>query len=87
MVEGQRLELSARETQLLELLLRRVGRVVSKSALLQGAYEWDEGVGPNAVEVQIHRLRRKLVEAGLEIRTVRGLGYLMKVQEAAGQAA
>jgi DNA-binding response OmpR family regulator len=87
MVEGQRLELSARETQLLELLLRRVGRVVSKSALLQGAYEWDEGVGPNAVEVQIHRLRRKLGEAGLEIRTVRGLGYLMKVQEAAGQAA
>jgi DNA-binding response OmpR family regulator len=87
LIEGQRIDLSARETQLLELLLRRVGRVVSKSALLQGAYEWDEGVGPNAVEVQIHRLRRKLGEAGLEIRTVRGLGYLLQVQEAAGQAA
>jgi DNA-binding response OmpR family regulator len=87
LVEGRRIELSARETQLLELLLRRVGRVVSKSALLQGAYEWDEGVGPNAVEVQIHRLRRKLGEAGLEIRTIRGLGYLMKAQEATGQPA
>jgi two-component system OmpR family response regulator len=86
-VDGQWLQLPARELALLELLVQRVGRVVSKSALLQGAYEWDEEVGPNAIEVHIHRLRRKLFGAGVEIRTVRGLGYLLKGEEPRVRAA
>lgn len=82
----RRLDLSARETTLLELLLRRAGRVVSKEALLQGTYDWDTAVAPNAIEVQVSRLRRKLAPVGLDIRTVRGLGYLLEPSTGAPEA-
>jgi two-component system OmpR family response regulator len=73
----QRVELSGREFGVLELLARRAGRVVSKEQMLESLAGWDEDVGPNAIEVYIHRLRRKLEPCGLEIRTIRGLGYLL----------
>lgn len=73
----QRVELSGREFGVLELLARRAGRVVSKEQMLESLTGWDEDVGPNAIEVYIHRLRRKLEPCGLEIRTIRGLGYLL----------
>ena len=83
-VGAQRLELSGRETQILETLMKRAGNVVSKSVLMQRSYTWDDEVAPNAVEVQIHRLRKKLAPSGVEIQTVRGLGYLL--QDAAHRA-
>lgn len=75
---GERaLALSARETEVLEILLNHAGRVTAKEAIADRLTGWDEGVGENAVEVYIHRLRRKLEGSGASIRTLRGLGYLL----------
>ena len=76
-LKGSPLELSARELGVLEVLMMRSGRVVNKEQLAEQLYGWDEEVGPNAIEVYIHRLRRKLEPAGVTIRTIRGLGYLL----------
>lgn len=70
--------LSAREVEVLEILLAHAGRVVAKETIADRLAGWDEGVGENAVEVYIHRLRRKLQNSGVAIRTLRGLGYLLE---------
>lgn len=72
------LVLSARELSVLEILLAHVGRVIAKEAIADRLTGWDEGVGDNAVEVYIHRLRRKLIDSGVSIRTLRGLGYMVE---------
>jgi two-component system OmpR family response regulator len=77
-LSGEPLELSAREFGVLEVLMLRSGRVVNKEQLADQLYGWDEEVGPNAIEVYVHRLRRKLEPAGVVIRTIRGLGYLLE---------
>jgi len=77
-LNGEPLELSAREIGVLEVLMLRSGRVVNKEQLAEQLYGWDEEVGPNAIEVYVHRLRRKLEPAGVTIRTIRGLGYLLE---------
>ncbi|HTT39993.1 MAG TPA: response regulator transcription factor [Burkholderiales bacterium] len=77
-VKEEALELSAREVALLEALLLSAGRVVSKDQLADRLYGINDGVGPNAIEVFVHRLRRKIEPAGVVIRTVRGLGYLVE---------
>ena len=74
-VRGEPLDLSARELALLELLLQRADRMVNKTQLLDHMCEWGEEVSLNAIEVYVHRLRRKLEAAGVEIVTVRGVGY------------
>ena len=71
------LELSPRELALLELLLMRAGRVVSKEQMVNHLYGWGDPVADNAIEVNVYRLRKKLEPLGCEIRTVRGMGYLM----------
>ncbi|MGC8469814.1 MAG: response regulator [Acetobacteraceae bacterium] len=78
-VAGTPLRLSMRETALLELLMRRAGRVVTREAIEQSLYGFDEPLGSNAVEVLVHRLRRKLQDAGasLSVHTLRGVGYLL----------
>ncbi|HEX9179414.1 MAG TPA: winged helix-turn-helix domain-containing protein, partial [Burkholderiales bacterium] len=68
---------SARELGLLEVLVQRGGRVVSKQQLLDHLCEWGEEVSENAIEVYVHRLRKKL-EPSVRIRTVRGLGYALE---------
>jgi two-component system OmpR family response regulator len=77
-LDGEALDLSARELGVLEVLMLRSGRVVNKDQLAEQLYGWDEEVGPNAIEVYVHRLRRKLEPAGVTIRTIRGLGYLLE---------
>ena len=72
------LSLSAREIEVLEILLSHAGRVTAKEAIADRLTGWDEGVGENAVEVYIHRLRRKLEGSDAVIRTLRGLGYLLE---------
>jgi two-component system OmpR family response regulator len=72
------LDLSAREVALLEALLLSAGRVVSKDQLADRLYGVSDEVGPNAIEVFVHRLRRKIEAAGVSIRTIRGLGYLVE---------
>jgi two-component system OmpR family response regulator len=78
MLNGTPLELSARELGVLEVLMLRSGRVVNKEQLAEQLYGWDEEVGVNAIEVYVHRLRKKLEPAGVTIRTIRGLGYLLE---------
>jgi two-component system OmpR family response regulator len=77
-LNGVPLELSARELGVLEVLMLRSGRVVNKEQLAEQMYGWDEEVGANAIEVYVHRLRKKLEPAGVTIRTIRGLGYLLE---------
>jgi two-component system OmpR family response regulator len=77
-LHGQPLELSARETGLLEVLLQRTGRLVSKEQIVDHLCEWGDEVSHNAVEVYMHRLRRKLEGGGIRIATVRGLGYCLE---------
>jgi two-component system OmpR family response regulator len=77
-LDGEPLELSAREIGVLEVLMLRSGRVVNKDQLAGELYGWDEEVSANAIEVYVHRLRRKLEPAGVTIRTIRGLGYLLE---------
>ncbi len=77
---GEPFALSPREFSLLETLLMRVGKVVSKESLLSNISDWDDNLGSNAIEVFMHRLRKKLLQVGIEIRTVRGLGYLLDKQ-------
>ncbi len=74
-VGGRALDLSARELCILEVLLRNIGHVVSKSQILEKMYGWDEDVSENAIEVFIHRLRKKMDGEDVSIRNVRGLGY------------
>ena len=69
--------LSPRELSLFESLLLRVGKVVSKESLIENISDWDDTLGKNAIEVYMHRLRKKLLSVGLEVRTVRGLGYML----------
>jgi two-component system OmpR family response regulator len=82
LLNGQVLDLSARELGLLEVLLSRAGRLVSKDQLVDHLCGWGEEVSHNAIEVYVHRLRKKLEPGGVLIATVRGLGYcLEKPQE------
>ena len=82
-LNGEPIELSARELGLLEILLRRAGRLVSKDQLVSHLCEWGEEVSGNAIEVYVHRLRRKLEPDGVRSITVRGLGYRLENQDAA----
>jgi two-component system, OmpR family, response regulator len=77
-IRGEKLDLSAREMALLEILLQRAGRMVSKEQLVDHLCEWGEEVSANAIEVYVHRLRRKLEAGGVKIVTVRGVGYSME---------
>ncbi len=84
-VRGEPLELSPRESMLLDLLLTHRDKVVTKDQI-NATWAADRSAetsastsGNNAIEVYIHRLRRKLEHSGLAIRTVRGLGYLLEL--------
>ena len=77
-LEGNALDLTAREWAALEFLASRVNRIVNKEQIMQTLYSWDEEITPNAVEKFISRLRSKLEPAGITIRTVRGLGYFLE---------
>jgi two-component system OmpR family response regulator len=77
-VDGRMVDLSARELGLLEVLLQRSGRLVSKDQLVERLCEWGEEVTYNAIEVYIHRLRKKIEKGPIRIATVRGIGYCME---------
>lgn len=76
-IGDQPIDLSARELGVLEILLLRAGRLVNKEQMVERLCDWGEEVGINAIEVYVHRLRKKLEPSGISIRTVRGLGYLL----------
>lgn len=72
-LKGEAVNLSAREFALLETLMQRPGAVLSREQLEDSIYGWTEEIGSNAVEVHLHKLRRKL--GADTIRNVRGVGY------------
>lgn len=76
--QNQALNLSSREVAVLELLMNRYGRVVGKEQLAEHLTGLEEEIGQNAVEVYVHRLRKKLEPLGVSVRTLRGLGYLLE---------
>jgi two-component system OmpR family response regulator len=75
------LPLSAREFSLLEVLMSRANKVVNKEQLLEALVNWDSEISDNAIEVYIHRLRKKISPSGARVRTIRGLGYLLEAQK------
>jgi two-component system OmpR family response regulator len=77
-INEQMVDLSARELRLLEVLLQRAGRLVSKEQLVERLCEWGEEVSNNAIVVYIHRLRKKIEQGTIRIATVRGLGYCLQ---------
>jgi two-component system OmpR family response regulator len=77
-IHDSMVELSAREVGLLEVLLQRAGRLVSKDQLVERLCEWGDEVSNNAIEVYIHRLRKKIELGPIRIATVRGLGYCLE---------
>jgi two-component system, OmpR family, response regulator len=77
-IGSRSLDLSLHETAVLETLLRRLGKVVSKEQLVERIYSYDQEVGTNAIEVYVHRLRRKIEGSGLAVKTLYGRGYALE---------
>ncbi|MEN3793004.1 response regulator transcription factor [Fulvimarina sp. MAC3] len=78
---GVDLELRTRELQVLELFLGNLDRVVTKEQVADGIYSFEEAPSLNAVEQILTRLRRKLEGAPIDIRTIRGLGYIASMRD------
>jgi two-component system OmpR family response regulator len=74
---GKPLPMSLHELGVLEALMHRFGRVVSKEQLLEQLYSYDHEVSPNAIEVYVHRVRKKISGGGISVRTHYGRGYMM----------
>ncbi|MFM7660166.1 MAG: response regulator transcription factor [Betaproteobacteria bacterium] len=77
-VDQSAMDLTAREFAVVELLLLRAGRVVTRSQILDLLYGWEDNQGTNTVEVLIYRLRKKLDFSGWNLKTIRGMGYLLE---------
>ena len=77
-VNGQRLLLRPKEHAVLEVLLMRMGKVVSKALLHERVFSMEATTSADVVEIYIHRLRKHLVETGVSIVTLRGLGYVLE---------
>ena len=82
-VDGTALALTPREMAVLEVLLYRQGRPLTKDALAEQVAGLCEDISSDAMEVYIHRLRKKLTGSGVRIQTLRGLGYLLDEDVAA----
>ncbi|MBV1789488.1 response regulator transcription factor [Marinobacterium sp. D7] len=76
-IDNELVDLKQREFRLLEIFLTHTGRVLSKDELLNHIYSFDESPSPNAIELYVARLRKKLSSSSVDIKTLRGLGYLL----------
>ena len=79
-VNDQPLDLPRKELATLECLIERKGRLVSKSQIIDHVYGVGAEVDDTAIEPHISRLRRRLAECGVQIKTARDLGYLLEVE-------
>lgn len=82
-LDDKPLSLRRRELAVLETLMLRPGKVVSRERIAAQVFGLDDDVAPNALEVQIARLRRKIGSSGHQILTLRGLGYMLETEAAA----
>jgi DNA-binding response OmpR family regulator len=80
-IDGTFIQLAARETDLLEILLAHRGQIVNKEDVLDKLFGFDREIGLNAVEVCMHRLRKKCAGAGIVFRTFRSLGYVLEEEK------
>jgi len=78
-VRGEPLSLTPRELAVLEALLARIGRPVSRDSLFEKIFSLERDARAEAIEIYVHRLRKKLEGSGVQITTVRGLGYMIGV--------
>jgi len=78
LLHGEELPLTGREWDLLVQLVLAAPNVVAKAKLIDGLSGWDSEITANAIEIYASRLRAKLAERGLALRTVRGLGYRLE---------
>lgn len=81
-LNGEPLALTAREHAVLEALIVRAGGTVSKASLTTSVFGIDDEANPSAIEIYVHRVRRKLAGTNVEIATLRGLGYVLKANDA-----
>jgi len=77
-IEGRPVHLTARESIVLQYLLLKTGQVVTRDQLAGLIPGWDAATSDNALELLVSRLRAKIEPAGVRLRTVRGLGYLLE---------
>lgn len=77
-LDGVTVDLRRRELAVLEILMARPGKVIAKERLSAEVFNFNDAVAPNALEVYVGRLRRKLLPDGPAIRTIRGLGYMIE---------
>ncbi|MCH9052583.1 MAG: response regulator [Proteobacteria bacterium] len=78
-IDGVSQEIPQRELDVLETLILRAGQVVSKEKIIESLVDFEHDVSSNAIEQYVSRLRRRLEPAGIKIRAVRGLGYILEV--------
>jgi two-component system, OmpR family, response regulator TctD len=76
-IGGEALALTPRELAVLEALLGRIGRPVARDALFEKVFSMEQDARPEAIEIYVSRLRKKLEGSGVRITTVRGLGYMI----------
>ncbi|WHZ18580.1 MAG: Two-component transcriptional response regulator, OmpR family [Rhodanobacteraceae bacterium] len=81
MLGDQPLELTAREFALLEVLASHRNRVTSREHVIEALCTWNDALTDNGLDIAVHRLRRKLADSGVNLRTVRGLGYLLEADD------
>ena len=85
-IDAQPMDLPPREFEMLALLIRRAPRMVPKRVLIEALAQRNLDIGESAVELYVSRLRRKLVDSGTAIRTLRGFGYFLVLDSAAPDA-
>jgi two-component system response regulator TctD len=77
-LKGEPVQLTPREHSVLEYLILKAGTTVSKAALLESVFGFDAETDPSAIEIYVHRVRKKLEGGAVQIATLRGLGYMLR---------
>jgi two-component system, OmpR family, response regulator TctD len=79
LLKGTVLSLTPRERAVLEALILKAGRPVQKTSLAESTFGFDDDANPNAIEIYVHRVRKKLEGHDIGIVTLRGLGYMLRL--------
>ena len=78
-VDGKNLVLSGRERSVLEMLIQKQGSAIGKEAIASQIFNFDDEADASAIEIYIHRLRKKLIDTSVSIVTHRGIGYALEI--------
>jgi two-component system, OmpR family, response regulator TctD len=78
--DNRLLNLTPREHAVLEAFISRAGKAIGKNQLFEKIFSIDDDASPDAIEIYVHRLRKKLEDTDVKITTLRGLGYVLEVR-------